>query len=197
MRLKDSNNWERIEYDDEPDLKPRRIDDVIESPDLKKVWNNLSIKKQKFLKELMDPESEGYMRPPIAYQMSHPNSSWISSKTNAYASLKNNENLKAIVDKAMETYNIKIDNRIGVLSDILLGTATRTVKKVTKGGEIIEYEETPSFSERMKAIDLVNQMQGVRENLKASSQLAKEYAREEMKKLEKEMREELKHNQKK
>jgi hypothetical protein len=148
------------------------ISAAINTADVESMGISYTIKDRLYLQAFLDPESPTYLDRTASYRRIYPESKAITDRTiqqYTYHKLKRYRQA-GLIAAYLHAIDMEIQRRLGWLKPIMTGTALRETKQYTRVQDKTtgEYREvlsgrtvsTPSFQERIKAIDLVNKMTG-------------------------------------
>lgn len=138
----------------------------------------MTMKQKLVAEEYANPESQCFLNATASYMKV--NKCKIESARAAGSMTINTPKVKNYVAQLLEDAGFGLSKRTNQLREIGSGMATRIEKRVLADGEIISYEVTPTFAERLKAIEIANKIDG-------TADMGRNYAdheKEEIKRLE-------------
>jgi hypothetical protein len=142
---------------------------------------DLSYTDKVFVAAYTDPDSDTYGNARQSYARAHPNASIETAGANGSKKL-NNTSVRAYIEQTLEEIGAGRQVRLAALQRVIQGTHVKTVRttgtRVGEDGSPQEYEttveSTPSASEIIKAIDLVNKMTGLYDANRESATAARQ-----------------------
>lgn len=123
------------------------------------------LRKDLFVAHLTNPESDTFCNLTKAAQKAHPNITRQSASTTGHLYLKNRY-VKNEIERVIEEAGIGFKDRVRVLRDIFFGDLTRESVTLVKDSDTKSWKEVqkhvsaPSFTERVNAIRVLNQIDG-------------------------------------
>jgi len=124
------------------------------------------------IKNYVDPESPTYGNARRSYEMVRPEHTNEASMVRCSQTFMANPNVKNAIEHLLEENGFGIQQRIKTLADIGTGRAVMEKEEVTKDGEVVVVQVQPTFSERMKAVEIANKVDGTYAKLEAAREIA-------------------------
>lgn len=143
----------------------------------------LSDREERFCRIYTDKSNpETFMRPVAAYHAAFPGVKHSTARANT-SKIRKRERVRNRIQEILDEMNWGVEQRLDEARQIGQGYASYTEQRITKNGEIVEIEVKPNYSERLRALEMANRMDGSY----AQVQAQKEIAVEEHKSLQKQI----------
>jgi len=137
----------------------------------------LTGKERVFVSAYTNPESPGFLNATQSVMIASPQSKITSARARGY-DITHRPAVKNAIERALDANGFGIDERLNVLARIGNGAISVEKEVVTKSGNVLSINVRPSLKERLNAIELANKMEGMYEQQKLDSDLARDEAAE-------------------
>lgn len=142
----------------------------------------LSPKQKAFVEAYTDPEGGTFLNGVQSYLRSHPDAKYNSALVQAHTDLQK-PHIRNAVDQELSKYGFGKSDRLEIVAQIGRGELTYEQEQIDKYGNIRTVQVRPSITERLKAIDQANKMDGTYAEIRVAEDVAKDEARALEKKL--------------
>lgn len=144
---------------------------------------DLTPKQRLFVSEYTNPtQKETFLNGTEAYSKSHPGVTRGSAAVCASKSLTL-PHVKNAVQEFLAARGFDVPDRLTIAANIGIGSAWMTKEVVTKDGAVRQVKVYPSFHERLRAIKLVNEMDGSKAQIDVEKELLLQEQKAEQRKL--------------